>query len=441
MKKTNYIIVLLILLPISLFAKIEIKGIIKNYTTDSKEISVIINEGAEEKKIGSIAVAVDGKFYYSNDMEYVGVVKLQLDANKIIELISDNTPIVFTYDQKLNQFISLESGINAAFHESAIGFFKEDILPQLQAIQTIYKFPKNKSFSKQLNIEIERLNKLSETVEATKYPFLEYYFEVNKQIKEFSQNKDKKDAQKFAKIFENRLNNDSRFLESSGAFKSLLVNYYTAEVSGASTKESVENKLDSVTNKLLDNVVCESDRGQNILQTSLELFKSSKLDVLYSKYLKKAKNLTCKINNDKLKSSISAVDISVGNIAPNYVFQTKIKEKNSLYEIKAKHKVIVFYASWCGHCVKEMPTIIKSYEKLKPKGVEFLVVSLDNDKSAYENFSKNFPNWYNYTELNWNSPVAKAFSIEGTPTMILLDEQNKIKVVSNLYEDVLKELN
>lgn len=35
--------------------------------------------------------------------------------------------------------------------------------------------------------------------------------------------------------------------------------------------------------------------------------------------------------------------------------------------------------------------------------------------------------WYNYSDLlKWDSPIVKEFAVDGTPTMILLDKNNKI---------------
>ena len=52
----------------------------------------------------------------------------------------------------------------------------------------------------------------------------------------------------------------------------------------------------------------------------------------------------------------------------------------SIKGLKGKVVVIDFWATWCGPCVAEMPTMKKLYAEYKDKGVEFIGVSLDQPK-------------------------------------------------------------
>ena len=440
--KNKISLLFLLFISFSLSASINIKGTIKNFDKSMSKFSIYINEGAGEKILDEIKIDANGNFNYSNAIDYVGFMTIKLDSEKKIVLVNDNTPINFVYDQETSQFISLKNSITEKFYISAVNMYKDKILPTLESINSVYAYPFNKEFSEQLKLEISRLNKITTAENFSNYPFLEYYYSIEKQAKDFSEIKDKKEITKYKSLFSNRLKNDSRFLESSGLLKQILINYYSAELSGLSSKDSVEIKLDKVTDELLKEVVCESDRGQNILQHSIDLFKSSQLNTLYLKYLEKAKKLTCKVSNDRLKQLVSVTPLEVGYVFPDYKFKTKVKGKSTLYDIKSKDKIVVFYSSTCGHCVKEMPSVISSYDKLNAKGIEFILISLDSNKNSYEKFSKNFPNWYNYTELQgWDSPIAKAYGVEGTPTILVLDQNNKIKAVGHKYDEVIKDLN
>jgi thiol-disulfide isomerase/thioredoxin len=40
--------------------------------------------------------------------------------------------------------------------------------------------------------------------------------------------------------------------------------------------------------------------------------------------------------------------------------------------------VVNFWASWCGPCIEEFPTLVRAAEKLRPRGVRFVSVSADD---------------------------------------------------------------
>ena len=53
---------------------------------------------------------------------------------------------------------------------------------------------------------------------------------------------------------------------------------------------------------------------------------------------------------------------------------------------KGKYVVIDFWASWCPDCRKDLPEIIRLYQKYHKYGVEFLGVSFDIDKEKWTSY-------------------------------------------------------
>ena len=131
---------------------------------------------------------------------------------------------------------------------------------------------------------------------------------------------------------------------------------------------------------------------------------------------------------------------AVGEIAPDFTLLTPEGDSLSLYSVKAKVKVLDFWASWCGPCLREVPNVKKVYDKFHDKGFEILSVSLDDKKDNWVNaIEKNDLDWGHVSSLKgWSCPVAKLYNVSGVPAMLLIDKEGKI-VATKLRGDLLME--
>ena len=125
--------------------------------------------------------------------------------------------------------------------------------------------------------------------------------------------------------------------------------------------------------------------------------------------------------------------MKVGNRAPNFelvgdVFKngSALKLPIHLSEIKTKYKLVIFGGSWCPQCRAEMIQLLPRYNNWKAKGVEVIFVSLDTDKKEFENFTAPFPFYSACDYKKWETQAAKDFYVSSSPTIFLLDSDNKI---------------
>lgn len=119
--------------------------------------------------------------------------------------------------------------------------------------------------------------------------------------------------------------------------------------------------------------------------------------------------------------------MAVGKTAPEIVFPNKVKEYSKLSDVKSKYRLVVFGASWCTKCTEELPKLKPFYENWKKNdGLEVVFVSLDQDKTAFSNFITDFP-WVSSCDYkSWEGQAAKDYCVFATPTMYLLDTEQKI---------------
>ncbi|PID94079.1 MAG: hypothetical protein CSA95_04805 [Bacteroidetes bacterium] len=129
-----------------------------------------------------------------------------------------------------------------------------------------------------------------------------------------------------------------------------------------------------------------------------------------------------------LEQRIEGFDkMAVGKTIPPFSISTTTGETLT-NACTASYRLVMFWASWCPHCLEEMPSIIESLNRVDRERIEVILVSVDEVKSEWENAMKGHPQWWKEScDLKgWNGTMANDFYIYATPTMLLLDKEGKI---------------
>jgi peroxiredoxin len=77
---------------------------------------------------------------------------------------------------------------------------------------------------------------------------------------------------------------------------------------------------------------------------------------------------------------LQGMRIKVGEKAPLFTLKDINGNKVALADYIGKNVVMLdFWATWCNVCKREMPVLERVYKEYKPKGVEFLGITLDEN--------------------------------------------------------------
>jgi len=105
----------------------------------------------------------------------------------------------------------------------------------------------------------------------------------------------------------------------------------------------------------------------------------------------------------------------------------------AMNDLKGKVVVVDFWATWCGPCVAEMPTMKKLYAEYKPKGVEFIGISLDNPEAngglskLKEFVAKNEIAWPQYYQgKGWESEFSTSWGVNSIPCVFIVDADGNL---------------
>ena len=392
----------------------------------------IANEAYLYKLNGSKDIIIDKTIKKNNSWifnvkeKYEGLLKVHFpETNSSISFITENSDVNLTFDVKNGKVGTVD------YLDDANKIFyglqdqqkkKEQILPALYQIVTFYK--SNSPFGKALN---EEINSLNSSIQYTKeqHPFIDYYTENYKKYLSESAGAKTPTNQEIISF----LNSSGYYLETSSLLRPILISFLSN-----SNKASIGEETD----KLINTVNLETPRGQIILSELIDIFNVYGIKDLKDKYLTEAKALKCTIN-DRLAGTIKSNDnTSVGSLIPNIKFNSVINTKaKSLHDVKADKKILIFWASTCPHCEKEIGEMLTKYSELKSKNIEIVGFSLDSDKTAYTEKVKLLP-WVNDTELKgWYSSYVDTYNIHATPTFYIVDSSNKILSTPDNFVEVL----
>jgi len=118
----------------------------------------------------------------------------------------------------------------------------------------------------------------------------------------------------------------------------------------------------------------------------------------------------------------------IGSPAPNFALQDLDDNLVNLEEAIGKVVLLNFWATWCGPCKVEMPSLERTYAEFKDEGFIVLAVDFDEPVEAVRAFKE---------ELNLEFPilldpggeVQRTYRVLGYPTSVLIDREGLIHAI------------
>uniref|UniRef100_UPI0039A49D41 TlpA family protein disulfide reductase n=1 Tax=Ornithobacterium rhinotracheale TaxID=28251 RepID=UPI0039A49D41 len=206
--------------------------------------------------------------------------------------------------------------------------------------------------------------------------------------------------------------------------------------------ESIElNKLSLEVEKLAGNFF---DNDGLLEQSTEELDQSKKIllnevDALFQKYPSVNDSIKGEIKTSLNNSLVSLSDMVqerknlqekfVGKPAPQFTLPSIDGKKVSLSDLKGKPVYVDIWATWCGPCKAEIPSLKNLEEKYGDK-IHFVSLSVDepNTKEKWIEFvkEKDLKGIQIMSENDWRNDFVQALEVKGIPRFVLIDAQGNI---------------
>ena len=242
-----------------------------------------------------------------------------------------------------------------------------------------------------------------------------------------------KETQSSINIFKN-INFSDPQLYSSGLIFSIIERQFWALQKSGLDEATKLRELNASVDIILDSVKKNEKLYNDLVKYLFQYFEKYSLFTA-SEYiaLKALNQKEVNLNSALVNKLESYRKMRVGNMAPNFelvgdILKNGVVLKNTvrLADINAKYKLIIFGGSWCSQCRSEMIQLLPRYNNWRSKGLEVVFISLDTDKKEFENFTAPFPFYSACDYKKWETQAAKDYYVSSSPTIFLLDSDNKI---------------
>jgi thiol-disulfide isomerase/thioredoxin len=132
------------------------------------------------------------------------------------------------------------------------------------------------------------------------------------------------------------------------------------------------------------------------------------------------------VPTDELYLFESYRKLALGTNAPDFALNFPLSNTNStLFKTKSKYKLLYFGSSECPACANEWDNLL-DFNKKTNKDIEALYISRDENVELFNTHFKNSGLMVHSDFMGWNSKPFLEYAIIVTPSLVLIDNHNKI---------------
>lgn len=206
-------------------------------------------------------------------------------------------------------------------------------------------------------------------------------------------------------------------------------------------------------NNLMQEQLLDLDALSNLDMAGLES-KFSEIKTKLTEFYNANKDIDTMIMNTLSKNIDPMLDYYKGYLAESVALKTELAKgltsptfedyenykggTTSLSDLKGKYVYVDVWATWCGPCKAEIPSLKALEKQYHGKNIQFVSLSIDDDRSHGGSWDKARENWKHFiaekqlggiqlfAPNGWQSQFVLDYKIQGIPRFILIDPNGNI---------------
>ncbi|MFT6334597.1 MAG: thiol-disulfide isomerase/thioredoxin [Halioglobus sp.] len=155
---------------------------------------------------------------------------------------------------------------------------------------------------------------------------------------------------------------------------------------------------------------------------------NDKLEKMYSFFNEKSSNTEHKEKIEELYTAFQK--LKKGELSPTFDYENHSGGTTKTEDLAGKYVYVDVWATWCGPCIGEIPSLKKIEKQYHGKNIEFVSISIDNkpdhDKWKKMVDDKELGGVQLMADSAWQSKFVQDYKINGIPRFILIDPEGKI---------------